>query len=268
MDLGIAGRVALVGGGSRGIGHATSIQLSREGVRVVVAARSPQSVQDTVNVIEQEGGVAAGLQADMATLAGIQEAVRKAVDAFGPPDILVTNVYPSDAPHRLTFEEADDDAFDVDMHRMIMSIVWATREVLPHMKAQRWGRLINIGSGIVRGLHAPPTTMVLSNITRLGAVGLMKTLAFDLGRYNITANTIATGHIRTERADAFFLGQGTTVQAVEQEMAAAPYPLGVPRMGRPEELAALITFLCSEHASYVSGEVIGVNGGKVLSPGL
>jgi 3-oxoacyl-[acyl-carrier protein] reductase len=101
---------------------------------------------------------------------------------------------------------------------------------------------------------------------RLAAVGLMKSLAFELGADNITANIVATGSIATERPVAYFAGLGSSVEDEEKKMAEAPFPLGVPRLGRPDEMAALTAFLCSERASYISGEVIGVNGAHVRAP--
>jgi 3-oxoacyl-[acyl-carrier protein] reductase len=268
MDLGLEGKVAVVGGGSRGSGRAISAELANEGVAVVVAARTGEAVDETVQLIGDAGGRAVGVACDMTTAEGAHEAAQAARDAFGPPDIAVTNVYPGDAPYRMGWEEATDDLYLQGYENLIMGVVHLAREVVPHMKEQRWGRLVNIGSGIVRNLHSPPATMVLSNVNRLGAVGLIKTMAFELGQYNITCNTIATGSIATERPVAYYRGIGTSVEEVEQRMADAEFPTGVPRLGRPDEMAALAAFLCSDRASYISGETIGVNGGKTSSPGL
>lgn len=268
MDLGLNKKVALVGGGSRGAGRATSIALAQEGAAVVVAARNEESVLDAVEEIRGLGGRAIGIAVDMTTAAGAASAVAAASSSFGPPDILVTNAYPGDAPQRMTFEDAGDADFFVGHQNLIMGIVYATREVLPHMKEQRWGRLVNIGSHIVRRLHAPPTTMILSNINRLGAVGLMKSIAFDLGQYDITANTVGLGAIATDRSVGYYERLGLTLAAVEKVMASAEHPIGVPRFGLPEEVAAVVTFLCSQQASFVSGETINVTGGTTESPGL
>jgi 3-oxoacyl-[acyl-carrier protein] reductase len=266
MDLGIDGKVAVVSGGSRGAGRAIAAELAAEGVRVVLAARSPGPLEEAVEGIRASGGAAIGVAADMTDLDGIAAVVDRARAEFGDPDIAVTNVYPPDAPYRLGFEEATLDQYQQGHDALVMSLVHLYRLVVPAMKQKRWGRLVNIGSGIVRQLHAPPSVMVLSNIGRLAAVGLMKSLAFELGVYNITANVVATGSIATERPVAYFAGLGSSVEDEERKMAEAPFPLGVPRLGRPDEMAALTAFLCSERASYVSGEVIGVNGAHVRAP--
>jgi 3-oxoacyl-[acyl-carrier protein] reductase len=266
MDLGIEGKVAVVSGGSRGSGRAIAQELAAEGVRVVVAARSPESLEETVEDIRSSGGTAVGVVGDMTDPADIAAAVDSARTEFGDPDIAVTNVYPPDAPYRLGFEEATLEQYQQGHDALVMSLVHLYRLVVPAMKAKRWGRLVNIGSSIVRQLHAPPAVMVLSNIGRLGAVGLMKSLAFELGAYNITANIVATGAIATERPVAYYAGLGSSVEEEERKMAAAPFPLGVPRLGRPDEMAALTAFLCSERASYISGEVIGVNGAHTRTP--
>jgi 3-oxoacyl-[acyl-carrier protein] reductase len=268
MDFGLQGKVAVVGGGSRGSGRAIAQELAREGVKVVVAARTQESIDETVQLIRDDGNEAVGLSVDMTTAEGAKAAADAARQAFGPPDIMVTNVYPGDAPYRMGWEDATDEQYEAGHRSLVMGIVYLARELVPHMKQQRWGRIVNIGSGIVRNLHTPPTTMVLSNVNRLGAVGLVKTMAFELGQYNITANTIGTGAISTERPVAYYKGRGTSLEEVEAAMANAEYPHGVPRLGRPEEMAALAAFLCSVRASYISGEVIGVNGGKTASPGL
>jgi 3-oxoacyl-[acyl-carrier protein] reductase len=268
MELGLKDKVALVGGGSRGSGRAISVELAREGVKVVVGARTQSSIDETLEMIRDANGQAVGVAVDMTSAEGAHQVVELARLTFGDPDIVVTNVYPGDAPYRMGFEDADDETYLAGYQNLIMAIVHIARETVPHMKEQRWGRFVNLGSGIVRNLHSPPATMVLSNVNRLGAVGLIKTMAFELGQYNITCNTVATGAISTERPIAYFKGLGTSIEEVEAGMASAEFPLGVPRLGRPDEMAALTVFLCSERASYISGETIGVNGGKVGSPGL
>jgi 3-oxoacyl-[acyl-carrier protein] reductase len=268
VDLGLTGKVALVGGGSRGSGRAIALELAAEGARVVVAARTQRHIDETVGLITERGGKAVGVACDMTTAEGAAEAAAAARACFGPADIAVTNVYPGDAPHRMGWEDATDEQYCQGHRNLVLAIVYLAREVVGHMKEQRWGRFVNIGSTIVRELHAPPATMVLSNVNRLGAVGLIKTMAYELGRYNITCNTIATGSIMTERPVAYFQGLGSSVTEVEKQMATAEFPSGVPRLGRPEEMAALAAFLCSERASYISGETIGVAGGKTRGPGI
>jgi 3-oxoacyl-[acyl-carrier protein] reductase len=268
MDLKLGGKIAVVGGGSRGSGRSIACEMAAEGVRVVVAARTKDHVDETVELIRAANGEAVGVSCDMTTAEGARAAADAARETFGHPDIAITNVYPGDAPYRMGWEDATDEDYAIGYRNLVMGTVWLAREVVPYMKEQRWGRILSTGSQIVRGLHSPPATMVLTNVNRLGAVGLMKTMAFELGQYNITCNIVAAGAIATERPIAYYAGLGSSVEEEERKMAEAEYPFGVPRLGRPEEMAALAVFLCSERASYVSGETICVNGGKSECPGL
>ena len=263
MDMGLRGKSALISGGSKGIGRAISIALAAEGAHVTVASRGREAIDETVDLIRAAGGKATGVAADMTEEAGVAAAVTEATRAFSPPLIAVSNVDAPDARRGAAFRCGLEDATNEEIFEafdgMVMSVVRLTRAVLPAMKERQWGRLVNIGSKSMKQPHAPPTQKVLSNIGRLGVVGLMKTLSYEYGRYNITANIIATGQIATDLAGDAYKARGVTFAEQEEKMRAQG--VGACRFGKPEEMAAVAVFLCSERASFISGVTLGVHGG-------
>lgn len=262
MDLGIAGRVALVSGGSRGLGRATAVRLAAEGVRVVVAARTAGAIEETVDTLVADGGEAIGVEADMTTDAGVERAVGAAREAFGPPDIAVANVL---SPPDGDFFEIDASELHDAFQALTVSIALLARAVVPDMKARRWGRFVNLGSGSAK---EPPRELrhVLGNTARASGVTLCKSLANELGPHGITVNSIGTGLFRTGFMEAYFdrLAQD---RGVEREAAIEAWCEGVPmrRPGQPEEMAAICAFLCSEWAGYLTGQLIVVDGGFARS---
>jgi 3-oxoacyl-[acyl-carrier protein] reductase len=269
MDLGLAGKVAVVSGGSKGTGRACAEELAAEGAHVVVAARGKEALDDAVAAIASAGGSAVGVQADMTRQADVQAVVRAARGAFGSPDILITNVYPLDVlpdpEHpKATFEECTDEDFRTVYEQCVMSIVFLVRECLPDMKAKRWGRIINIGSSYMR---AAASDLTLSNVGRIAVVGLMKSLALQLFPYGITVNSMATGGFETHVAEQYVrLKWNTTMEAMNERGPKRELRLPgretreVGSMGQPQEMAALVVSLCSERASFTSGQVVGVAG--------
>lgn len=256
MDLGLSGKVAVVSGASKGIGRACAEELAAEGANVVLTARGRPALDEAVEAIRQKGGSAVAVQADMTRKPDVQRTVLEARQAFGPPDILVTNVYPIDVlidpqhPKR-TFDDCTDDDFRTVYEQLVMSIVFLCRECLPDMKSRGWGRIVNIGSSYMR-TAAPDLT--LSNVGRTAVVGLMKSLALQLYPYGITVNSMATGAFDTYVADQYVrLQWNTTIKDMQEQNPAM-------RFGRPEEMAAVVASLCSERASYCTGQVIGVSG--------
>jgi 3-oxoacyl-[acyl-carrier protein] reductase len=258
MDLGIAGRVAFVSGGSKGIGRATSELLGREGVRVIVAARSKGAVDETVEAIRAKGGEATGVCADLTDQEDVARAVAEGTNAFGPPDIAITNVH---GPGPGDFFDLSDEQFVNAFREVALSVVYLTRLVVPHMKEQGWGRLVNIGSGAAKE-PPPELAHMLANTTRAAVVTLQKSLANELGPYGITVNTLGTGWFGTDRmydyVDSVATKRGDTREAV-----LTPFTNAIParRVGKPEEMAAVVAFLCSVGAGYLTGEFINVDGG-------
>jgi 3-oxoacyl-[acyl-carrier protein] reductase len=258
MDLGIAGKVALVSGGSQGMGRATAELLAAEGVRVIVVARHKEAVDEAVEAIRTNGGDAVGVSADLTVSDDVARAVAEGTEAFGPPDIAITNVH---GPGPGNFFDLTDDQFANAFREMTLSVIYLTRRVVPHMKEKGWGRLVNIGSGAAKE-PPPELAHILANTARASVVTLQKSLANELGPFGITVNTLGTGWFGTQRmydyVDKLAEQKGTTREAALQPVTSA---IPVRRVGTPEEMAAVVVFLCSVGAGYLTGEFINVDGG-------
>jgi 3-oxoacyl-[acyl-carrier protein] reductase len=258
MDLGLARRVAVVAGGSRGCGRGISQELAKEGVRVVLSGRNAGVVDEAVEAIGAAGGEAVGVVADMTVKAEALSIIATARDRFGSPDIVVVNS-PGPVPdpgtdHWRGFENCSDEDFLAVYQGFVMSVVYLVRAALPAMREKGWGRLVNIGSIAMKVPHLEDP-MPATN-TRVAVNGLMKTLAQENGPYGITANVIATGPFDTELSQQYRVsGTGIKTDEWYQKM------LPVGRWGRPEEMGALVAFLCSERAGFITGETIRIDGG-------
>ena len=259
MELGLKGRVAIVAASSRGLGRACALELAAEGASVVTCARDAQRLAAAADEIQAATGAPVlPLAADLTNPAHIQRLAQETVDHFGRIDILVTN---NGGPPAGFFQDFDDEAWLQAHQQTLLSAVRLIRAVLPTMQAQRWGRIINITSVSVK---QPIGNLLLSNVYRPGVVGLAKTLSAQVAAQGITVNNVAPGYTRTDRvlelAQARAAAEGRTVEEVLAETGA-----GCPmqRLGEPEELAALVAFLASERASYITGTTIQVDGGYV-----
>ncbi|WP_131747703.1 SDR family oxidoreductase [Frankia sp. Cppng1_Ct_nod] len=255
MDLGLGGKVAVVAGGSRGCGRGISAELAKEGAAVVLTGRQPDVVEATAKQIEKAGGAALGVVADMTTPAGAFAIITATRNAFGHPDILVTNPpgpLPGDDYGRGFLNCADEDFLRTN-DQFIMSQVYLTREVIPNMMEKRWGRLVNIASICLKTPHHRDP-LVLANL-RVGIAGMMKTFAEEYGEHGITSNVVATGPFHSELADDYLKSQNVK----DESWYAKEVP--VRRWGRPEEMGSLVAFLCSEKAAFLTGETIRLDGG-------
>lgn len=260
MDFGIRGKVALSGGGSKGIGRAISEELAREGCRVVVAARGIEAVDETVAAIRAAGGEAAGVSTDMTKKDGIARAVAFAAETYGEPDIVIGNVY---GPTHGRWDETEDDDFLAAYQDIVMSEVYLCRAVIPAMKRKGWGRIVTVNSICSKEPHRK-LPLVTANVTRVGTTALNKSLADEVGRYGITINTLGTGGFATERYTSYMRRQAEAGNAAyDPDTASRREDVPIGRLGRPEEMAAVAAFLCSERASYVTGQFIVVDGGRV-----
>ena len=259
MDLGLKDRVAIVAASSKGLGKACALELAREGARVVICARDPASLAAAAEEIETATGAEVlAVEADLMQDAQIRHLVGEVLDRFGRIDILVTN---NGGPPAGYFADFDDEAWLAAHQLTLMSAVRLIRAVLPAMRAQRWGRIINIASVSVK---QPIDNLLLSNVYRPGVIGLAKTLSAQLAAEGITVNNVAPGYTRTDRVlDLARARAASGDQTIEAVLAGTAANVPMQRMGEPAELAALVAFLASERAAYITGATIQVDGGYV-----
>jgi 3-oxoacyl-[acyl-carrier protein] reductase len=261
MDLGLNGRVAVVGGASKGIGRATAMLLAAEGARVVIAARGQRALVHTADAIRDATGAdVLPVECDMSSYDDIKRLVKRAVESYGGIDIVVNN---AGGPPPGTFEQHDDAAWAKAIDQNLMSVVRLTREALPHLKRSDQARVINITSTAVK---EPIDGLILSNAARLGTTGLAKTLSKELGRYGITVNNVAPGLTLTDRIRPVLEAQATAEgRTFDEQQALRAKQIPVGRLGEPEDVAAMIVFLASKQARQISGQTILVDGGASAS---
>jgi 3-oxoacyl-[acyl-carrier protein] reductase len=245
MDLGLRGRTAIVCGASSGMGLATAEALVAEGANVAMFARRRDQLEREA---ERLGALA--VRGDVTIPGDLERLVQRTVDAFGGIDVLVNN---SGGPPPGPAAGVQPEQVEHAVELLLLSVVRLTNLCLPYLGRSGRGRIVNITSIAVR---EPLEDLALSNAVRPGVVGWAKTLARELGPQAITVNSIAPGIVDTPR-----LGALTPELRAQRE---AAIPLG--RLGRPEEVAAVVCFLASDRASYVSGTLIPVDG--ALSRGL
>jgi 3-oxoacyl-[acyl-carrier protein] reductase len=249
VDLGIKGRVALVGGASQGIGRAVAEVLIAEGARVVITARDP----DRTAQVAADLGAVAGLGWDSSNLDQAPELIARVEQLAGPVDILVTNTGgPPADPDPLGFSR---DAWELAHRTLVLAPMTLLGLVLPGMRDRGWGRVVAIGSTTVR---EPAAALILSNAERSAALAAYKTLAREVAGDGVTINTLLTGSIATDRIVSF---AGSMANA--EAYAAETVPVG--RLGRPEEMAWAAAFLCSDRAAYITGTALAVDGGSLMS---
>jgi 3-oxoacyl-[acyl-carrier protein] reductase len=262
MNLGIHGRVGIVAAASQGLGKAVATGLVQEGASVVICARDRKRLFDAGKEIGRwirgKKQSVVPIVADVTKARDVRRVVSATLKAFGRIDILVTN---AGGPPPGTFDDLDDAAWQTGFDLTMMSAVRFIREVLPHMRKRKWGRIVNITSLTAR---QPSNDLVISSALRPGIVGLARTLANMHGREGITVNNVAPGFIATARqvelSKLRAARRGVSVRDYVGELS-REVPLG--RLGEPAELADAIVFLASERASYITGATLSVDGGLV-----
>jgi 3-oxoacyl-[acyl-carrier protein] reductase len=261
MDLGLKGRVAIVGGASKGLGRACAEVLAEEGVKVAVCSRTRAELDRTAKEIRDGTGT------DVLAFAGdldqhdtIRNLIAAAVDRFGRLDILVNN---SGGPPLARAATATEDQWATALQRSLLFFARMSREAVPHLKRHAGGRIINILASTV---YQPIPNLALSGATRMGVVAFAKSLADEVGRDGILVNNVCPGSILTERMLSNVTARAKELGiSVEEGLAQRAAETAVGRIGNPKEMAHLVAFLASDKASYITGTTILVDGGLVRS---
>jgi 3-oxoacyl-[acyl-carrier protein] reductase len=269
MNLGLANKIALVTGGSKGIGAAIAHELAREGADVAICARDPAPLDETASHLAALGRQVVAVPANLATAEGVRAVVDATLARFGRVDILVNNVGGAGGPGG--FMNLQDEHWQLVWDLNVMAAVRFSRALIPGMVERRWGRIINIASTSAR---EPDTVVVHYNCAKAGLLALSKTLANAYARDGVLVNCVLPGLTRTPALESSAAKrleeQGVDVEGMTADDVVNRYyiprrPLPVGRIGQPEDLAAIVAFLASERASWITGTAINVDGGWVKS---
>jgi len=258
MDLGIRGKVAMVAAGSKGLGRAAALALAAEGCAVSICGRGAEALAATKAELEALGVSALAVPVDVSKAEDLVRWHQATEAALGAVDILITN---TGGPKAAVFAELSDADWADGVASTLMNVVRMSRLVLPGMRARKWGRLVHITSLVAK---QPYPLLTISSTLRAGLSGLTRTLAMESAKDGITVNALLPGHVMTDRqlhlAEVKSKADGITV-AEHFARSAASIPVG--RIGNPEEIGAVIAFLCSAPASYLTGQSLLVDGGLV-----
>jgi 3-oxoacyl-[acyl-carrier protein] reductase len=257
MDLGLKGKVALVAGGSQGLGLAVATDFAREGAKVAICALDDPHLPEAAEAIKKATGAEVfAVTADVTDMEQAKNFVRKSAARFGTVDILVNN---AGGPPSMSFLEIDDELWYRGIRLNLLSTIVMTREAVPIMKEKRWGRIINMTSIAVK---QPIDGLILSNTVRSGVIGFAKSLSNELATFNVTVNSVCPGYTMTDRvrnlAKVLAQKQNTTPEAIIGKWEAE---IPMKRIGTPEEFASLVVYLASEQAGYITGAAIQIDGG-------
>ena len=256
MDLEITGKVALVTGGSRGLGRQIALALAKEGCNVAICSRNTTEFDQVLRQLEEFGTSSCAVQADVMSSEDCQRLYNEVVAQLGSIDILVNNVGGTRGERE--FESASDQDWIDTLNLNLLSTARMSRLVIPGMKQQRWGRIVNISSIFGREFGGAPTYMA----AKAAVIALSKYLGLNLAPYNVLVNSIAPGSIRFPGGswDRFV---NTNSEEVVAEFISRNLPMG--KFGWPEPVGGLVAFLCSEQADLLTGASINIDGGQSRS---
>ena len=258
MDLSIKGKNAIVCASSQGLGKSAAIDLAKEGVNLVICSRNKDKINLVKEEIEQTSDVkVVAIEADLSSEKDISALFQEAKKELKTIDILINN---NGGPPPSTFEELTDEDWQKTFNSTMMSAIRLSKLVLPDMKKNKWGRIINISSVSVK---TPVNGLFLSNSIRMGVLGWAKALSDEVAPHGITVNSVCPGTTKTERIEQILNAQsessGKDKSEIEEAMANS---IPMLRIGEASDLSALITFLASEKARYMTGLAVQVDGGS------
>ena len=260
MKLNLKNKNAIVCASSQGLGRAAALDLAEEGVNLAICSRDQDKINKVKEEIHQKINSeikVIALQVDLDSPDEIQAFYKQVENDLGSVDILVNN---NGGPPPSTFEQLSDDDWQKAFNSTMMSCLRLSKLVIPNMKKNAWGRIINISSVSVK---TPVNGLFLSNSLRMGVLGWAKALSDELAPHGVTVNTVCPGYTRTERVEAILETQsnssGLKKEEIEKSIAEN---IPMKRVGEAEDLAGLITFIASEKADYMTGLAIQVDGGS------
>ena len=249
MELGIKGRVAAIAASSKGLGFSCALELAKEGASVAICSRDAARIELAAKQLRDAvpGAKVHAAAHDLSNEEGARRFVDDAAAAFGRLDILVTN---SGGPRPGSFDQLTVEQIRASVGASLMAPIAMIYAAVPHMRRNKWGRVVNLAAITIK---QPKTNLLISSTLRAGLMSFSRTIANDLAREEITLNTIATGYARTERLDELAEHLSSTQKkSVDEVFAGWERDIPAQRLGRPEEVAAVVAFLASERASYVT----------------
>jgi 3-oxoacyl-[acyl-carrier protein] reductase len=252
VELGLKGKVAVVTGGSDGIGRATALKLAREGAQVAICARGQEKLDKAAAELRKAGADVLALPANMSKAADVDRFMKSVIDRFGRVDILVNNAGTS---ARARFLEIDDQKWTDDIDLKVFGAIRCTRLAIPHMKKNGGGSIVNI---TISSAKQPGAASYPTSVSRAAGLALTKALSREFAPDNIRVNTVCIGKIKSGQHAARYTREGRSAEAYFAEMS-KEIPLG--RVGDAEEVADVIVFLVSDAASYVTGTSVNLDGG-------
>jgi NAD(P)-dependent dehydrogenase (short-subunit alcohol dehydrogenase family) len=255
MEMGLAGRCAVVTGGSKGLGRAIALELASEGASVAICSRHAQELEPVVAELKAKGVTAYGAPADVTIAAEVESFISDAAAHLGALDILVNNAGGA-RPGR--FETLTDEDWSADLDTKLFSIIRCVRAALPHFRARGGGRVINIGAVQAR---SPDPVFCATTTIRAAGLNLTKVLAQQYAAENILVNAVNIGLVTTPQWENIRrrTSPDQTLDEFTTSMAQREVPLG--RFGRPDEVSGIVAFLAGERASYLTGTSIDASGG-------